>query len=103
MLGGFEVIVEVGDLAGEKVEAGHDGPVGAQLVLGHDLFVVEGGADVVVGGVGQEGDGRVGVDQLGEDPAVDEVVLQGLVRVPTRRWSCRCRPSRSRLGRVPVV
>jgi hypothetical protein len=53
------------DLGAEKIEGGEDGAVGAEIVLLHDLLVVDRVADVDVGVEWHAAHGGVEVDHVG--------------------------------------
>ena len=53
------------DLGAEEVEGGEDGAVGTEVVLLHDLLVVDRVADVDVGVEGHTAHGGVEVDHVG--------------------------------------
>ena len=61
--------METIDIAGEKIQAGHNGPVRAQFVLVHDIFVVKKASDVVVWRVREKSDRRVRIYYLRENAA----------------------------------
>ena len=53
------------NLRGEEVEGGEDAAVGAEVVLLHDFFVVDGVTDVDIAVEGDVADGGVEVDYVG--------------------------------------
>eukprot|EP00961_Rhodomonas_salina_P141470 1904841-Rhodomonas_salina.1 len=64
---GHGLVTNLVELSSEEVEGGHDTAVGAEFVLLHDLFVVDGVANIDVAAVGELGDGGVEVDDVGGD------------------------------------
>ena len=63
---------------GEEVEARHDGAVGPQVVLPHDLLVIDGVAHVEVAPIWHGGHRRVQVERVGGRPLGLKVRRQGV-------------------------
>lgn len=58
------MIQDLIELCGKKVKGGHDAPVGSQIVLFHNFFVVYSVPDVDIAGKNQFIDSRVEIDDV---------------------------------------